>query len=144
MGDVESRYIIVTSGPQHLRITHPGPGSGKAQKILCLKVINYQTQGRRSMLRRNLVISVGFSLILLVSSILPQRLLFRPRQALASDLRVNELNSPGSRQDDIWNSSGPAGGYGACLAISTSDPDVLYACSYGGVYHSTDIGKNWT
>ena len=96
------------------------------------------------MLRRNLVISVVFSLILLVSSILPQRLLFRPTQARASDIPVNELTGPGSVQDDSWSSTGPAGGYGACLAISTSDPDVLYACSYGGVYRSTDSGVNWT
>lgn len=95
------------------------------------------------MLRKELVISGGSILILLVSGIIPQRLLLKPAQALASDLQAEELTSPGSVQDELWSSSGPAGGYGARLAISTSNPDVLYAGSYGGVYRSTDGGVTW-
>ena len=95
------------------------------------------------MFRKGLVISGGVVLILLVSSIFLHHLLLRPAQALANNLQAEELTGPESGQDEMWSSSGPAGGYGARLAISTSNPDVLYAGSYGGVYRSTDGGVTW-
>ncbi len=44
----------------------------------------------------------------------------------------------------VWTSGGPYGGYVSAMAASPAAPSTLYAGLYvGGVYRSTDAGRNW-
>ena len=42
-----------------------------------------------------------------------------------------------------WTTGGPFGGDVECLAVTPSDPDVLYVGTAGGVYKSADGAATW-
>ncbi len=43
-----------------------------------------------------------------------------------------------------WSSSGPTGGAVNMVVVAPSDPAVIWACSSGGVFRSTDGGATWS
>jgi photosystem II stability/assembly factor-like uncharacterized protein len=43
-----------------------------------------------------------------------------------------------------WTSIGPAGAGVWRIAVAPSDPETVYAGTFGGVYKSTDAGANWS
>ncbi len=46
-------------------------------------------------------------------------------------------------QNTSWQSNGPFGGSITCLALSKSNPDILYAGTKSGIYKSENGGDNW-
>jgi len=55
------------------------------------------------------------------------------------------LISNASMVSASWTSGGPHGGYITRLAMSDSNPDIIYAGTYfGGIYKSNDGGNTWS
>lgn len=53
------------------------------------------------------------------------------------------LALPGSAGVAIWTSLGPVGGAIGALTADPSDPDTVYAGTYGGLFKTTDGGDTW-
>ncbi len=62
----------------------------------------------------------------------------------AENLAKIDVAVPVAENDGTWTNGGPFGGKVTCLAVATSNPDIMYAGSEGQIYKTTDGGATWT
>jgi M6 family metalloprotease-like protein/uncharacterized repeat protein (TIGR02543 family) len=63
---------------------------------------------------------------------------------VTSDQPGQDYTATTVQPEYLWNSGGPHGGYIMKIAISQSNPEIIYSGTKSGIYKTTDNGESWT
>jgi photosystem II stability/assembly factor-like uncharacterized protein len=63
---------------------------------------------------------------------------------LAEDTAIASLSGVLSTNSTPWTTEGPFGGYINSLTLATTNPDIIYAGTDGGLFKTIDSGHIWT